>query len=65
MDDLDEEQVAAAPAIYQPELSKAFEVRVTYVDGDVFACRIDSTASARTALDWRHYDFDNVAHCPI
>ena len=49
----------------QPELSKAFEVRVTYVDGDVFACRVDSTASARTALDWRHYDFDNVAHCPI
>jgi hypothetical protein len=24
-----------------------------------------STASARAALDWRHYDFDHVAHASI
>lgn len=65
VDDLDADAVAAAPAIYQPELIKAYEVRATIVGDEILACRIDSTASERTALDWRHYDFDNVAHDPI
>jgi glutathione synthase/RimK-type ligase-like ATP-grasp enzyme len=62
---LDRAAVEAAPAIYQPEIPKAYEVRATVVGHEVFGCRIDSTASERTELDWRHYDFERVAHTPI
>lgn len=62
---LDEDAIRAAPAIYQPELPKAYEVRATVIGDDVFGCQIDSTASEKTALDWRHYDFDRVSHRPI
>lgn len=65
LDDLDEEAIRAAPAIYQPEVDKAFEVRATIVGDVVLGCQIDSTASERTSLDWRHYDFDVVAHRAI
>lgn len=65
LDDLDEDSVRVAPAIYQPELPKAFEVRATIIGDEVHGCQIDSTASEQTALDWRHYDFDRVAHRPI
>lgn len=63
--ELDRQAVAAAPAIYQPRLEKAYEVRATVVEHHILGCRIDSMASDRTALDWRHYDFDKVPHTPI
>lgn len=63
--ELDPGAVAAAPAMYQPELPKAYEVRATVVGDAVLGCRIDSMASEKTSLDWRHYDFERVAHEPV
>lgn len=65
LDELHEGQIRAAPAIYQPEIDKSFEVRATIVGDHLLGCQIDSGASERTSLDWRHYDFDLVAHRPI
>jgi glutathione synthase/RimK-type ligase-like ATP-grasp enzyme len=53
--------LARAPVLVQPYLEKAFELRVTVVDGTVFVCRIDSQASDRTEVDWRR-DVNAVPH---
>jgi len=58
-------QISAAPAIYQEAVPKAYEARAIVVGDRVLVCRIDSQASARTSLDWRHYDFDRVEHRPM
>ncbi|MFS1303120.1 MvdC/MvdD family ATP grasp protein [Streptosporangium longisporum] len=50
------------PAMLQPNLPKAYELRVTVVGERVFAARIDSQASRLTAVDWRHYDDPNVGY---
>ena len=50
------------PAILQPNLPKAYELRVTVVGERVFAARIDSQASRLTALDWRHYEDPKVGY---
>ncbi|WP_372423990.1 MvdC/MvdD family ATP grasp protein [Salinarimonas chemoclinalis] len=42
-----------APAIFQDYVEKAFDVRVTYVAGRVFACRIHSQEADDTAVDFR------------
>lgn len=57
-------QISAAPAIYQAEVAKAWEARAVVVGTEVLCCKIDSQASLRTELDWRHYDFDQVTHEP-
>ncbi|MDR0854146.1 MAG: hypothetical protein LBN34_07240 [Clostridiales Family XIII bacterium] len=62
---ISDEQILSAPAIYQEKITKKFEVRVVIVGENFFACKIDSQASEKTQLDWRHYDFDNVPHEPI
>lgn len=31
----------------------------------VLSCRIDSQASERTKIDWRHYDLDRVEHLEV
>ncbi|MGJ6968335.1 MvdC/MvdD family ATP grasp protein [Streptosporangium sp. G11] len=51
-----------APAILQPNVEKAYELRVTVVGERVFAARIDSQASRLTAVDWRHYDDSAVGY---
>ncbi|MET7702710.1 hypothetical protein [Streptomyces sp. NPDC005485] len=55
-------RLRVAPVLVQPYIEKHHELRVTMVGDRAFTCRIDSQASSRTAIDWRHYDFDNVAH---
>jgi glutathione synthase/RimK-type ligase-like ATP-grasp enzyme len=54
--------VAFAPVLVQPYVEKRFELRVTAVGSRLFTCRIESQASPRTRIDWRHYDFENVSH---
>lgn len=54
--------IAAAPAIYQPEVAKAFEARAVVVGEQVLVCRMDSQECESTQLDWRHYDLDRVPH---
>src|SRR3989344_4748336 len=44
---------------------KLDEYRVMVIGNRVLACRIDSQASEKTKVDWRHYDFENVEHSPV
>jgi len=44
------------PMIFQPNLPKHRELRVTVVDRSVFAAEIASQASRRTSVDWRRGD---------
>lgn len=59
------EQATRAPVIVQPYVDKLYELRVTVVGEQIFACRIDSQQSERTATDWRRYDFERTPHEPI
>ncbi len=47
------EHVRLSPAIFQRYVDKAYEYRVTVVDDEVFAARIDSQARPETQVDWR------------
>ena len=47
---------AAVPMIYQREIPKAFDVRVTVVGNEVFATAIHSQAYSETEVDWRLWD---------
>ena len=47
---------AAVPMIYQREIPKAFDVRVTVVGTEVFATAIHSQAHRETEVDWRVWD---------
>jgi glutathione synthase/RimK-type ligase-like ATP-grasp enzyme len=44
------------PAMLQPNVPKAYELRVTVVGERVFTASIDSQASRMTAVDWRHLE---------
>ncbi|GAA3413591.1 MvdC/MvdD family ATP grasp protein [Streptosporangium vulgare] len=50
------------PAMLQPNVEKAYELRVTVVGERAFAARIDSQASRLTTVDWRHYDDSAVGY---
>ena len=47
---------AALPMIYQEEIKKAFDIRVTVVDENVFATAIHSQEFPETTVDWRVWD---------
>ncbi len=55
-------EIRIAPGIFQEYIHKEYEVRVTVVGEETFAVRIDSQNSNKTEIDWRRYDFANVAH---
>jgi len=57
-----DEELSCAPAIYQEQINKRYEARAIVIGNKVLCCRIDSQNSEQTSLDWRHYDFDRVAH---
>ncbi|HEX3852163.1 MAG TPA: hypothetical protein VHW01_14425 [Polyangiaceae bacterium] len=44
------------PVTFQEAIDKALEVRVTVVDGRIFAAEIHSQETIRTRQDWRRYD---------
>jgi hypothetical protein len=48
------DEIALAPGIYQEEIAKKFELRVTVVGNKVFTVKIDSQRLQETKLDWRH-----------
>jgi glutathione synthase/RimK-type ligase-like ATP-grasp enzyme len=50
---LDDDALAACPALYQRLVPKAFELRVTVVGDATFSCRIDSQSTADGTVDWR------------
>lgn len=45
--------LALSPMIFQERLEKRLELRVAIVGREAFAAAIDSSASARTEVDWR------------
>ena len=42
-----------APCIFQEYIEKEFEMRVTYINGKIFAVKIDSQKDKNTRIDWR------------
>ena len=47
------ESMEIQPAIYQPLLQKAYELRIFVLDTEAFAIRIDSQADSDFSTDWR------------
>lgn len=60
MKDID--AVQQCPCQFQEYIPKKIELRAIVVGDRVFAVEIHSQNSDKTKLDWRHYDFDRVAH---
>lgn len=52
--------VSATAHLFQASVDKAYEVRLTVVDNDLFAIRIDADSHA-AAIDWRT-DYDNLRY---
>ncbi|KKT14313.1 MAG: hypothetical protein UW76_C0023G0006 [Parcubacteria group bacterium GW2011_GWF2_44_8b] len=59
------EAIRRCPIFCQEYVQKLYEYRVMVIGNRVLACRIDSQASEKTKVDWRHYDFENVEHSPV
>lgn len=59
------EKIRFAPHLFQVYIEKTYEVRVTIIGEEIFAVRIDSQASERTRIDWRHYDLEHTVHRAI
>lgn len=58
----DAESIRTCPLIFQKEIHKAFDIRVTVVGGQVFAASIDSQSTQDTEVDWRRTSNPNLAH---
>jgi len=56
--------VRVAPIMGQEYVQKELELRITFVNGQIFPCAIYSQDCERTKHDWRRYDFKNVRHEP-
>ena len=56
------EALPFAPAMFQAQVPKRFELRVTVVGERVFAAEIHSQAARRTRADWRNYDLSHTPH---
>ena len=53
-----------SPVLFQRNIAKRFELRITVIDDDVLAAEIHSQATKRTQLDWRHYDWNHTPYRP-
>ncbi|HEX3552536.1 MAG TPA: hypothetical protein VIA62_04850 [Thermoanaerobaculia bacterium] len=54
LDDLpDDDTLRLTPGIFQPEIPKAYELRVTYMGGLAVTAKLLSQISPATKLDWR------------
>lgn len=47
------DSVRMCPSIFQEEIAKAYELRITVVGDKLFAAKIDSQADEETKIDWR------------
>jgi ATP-grasp ribosomal peptide maturase len=57
-----DEGLRATTHMFQPRIQKAFEVRATVVDGQIFAARIDALTETGQR-DWRA-DYNNLRYSP-
>jgi glutathione synthase/RimK-type ligase-like ATP-grasp enzyme len=56
------DSIRLAPCLLQEYVDKSKELRVTIVGTTIFATEIDSQASERSRVDWRHYDIPNTPY---
>lgn len=56
--------IAACPAIYQRLIEKAFDLRVTVVGDQIFACRIITPSNDEPHVDWRRAGRHAVSYEP-
>lgn len=54
-----------APVIFQAEIKKKSDIRVTVVGDRVFACSINSQLMDETSVDWRKGSRTDIFHEPI
>lgn len=54
--------VSTCPSLFQRYIEKRTELRVTVVDGQIFAAELSSQATNRTKHDWRRYDQGRTPH---
>lgn len=57
--------VSISPVIFQEEIKKAYDVRVTAIGRRLFGTRIDSQRSASTQTDWRVADSRKIPHASL
>lgn len=57
--------IKQAPIIFQEEIKKIYDVRVTVVGNQVFSCAIDSQTSEESSVDWRKGSNIDLAHTVI
>lgn len=58
----DQKAIELAPVIYQREIPKQYDVRVTVVDEQVFPVAIHSQEQLETQVDWRNGSNPNLRH---
>ena len=56
--------IRLTPGLFQENLAKRFEVRVTIIGRTVFATKIDSQSRPEAAQDWREAETDDLPHVP-
>lgn len=52
--------LAACPGIFQEQIEKQFELRVTIVGQEFFSAKIKSNHSRKSAIDWRSEIFSDI-----
>lgn len=58
------ESLSLCPVVFQREVTKAYDVRVTVVGQSVFAATIDSQVEPETTVDWRRGCRPDLSHSP-
>jgi glutathione synthase/RimK-type ligase-like ATP-grasp enzyme len=58
------DEISLAPATYQEEIAKDYEIRINIVGQQALAVRIDSQSSEISKVDWRRYDVQNTPYSP-
>lgn len=56
------DEISTAPATYQEEIPKEYEIRANVVGRKVMAIKIDSQRSEISRIDWRRYDLENTPY---
>jgi hypothetical protein len=56
------DELGPEPYLFQALVAKRYDVRVTVIGDDAWACRIDSRADPSAAIDWRRVDPEGLTH---
>jgi len=60
-----DDTIKLTPGIYQEEIRKKYEIRLTYMGGFISAAKLDSQKCSRTKIDWRSGPADELEITPI